>query len=105
MLPLPAGAARSGGAECDGGISCPAPDGAFYVFADISGLIGKNGLMAKVIETDSDFAAALLELGDVAVVPGVAFGLSPAFRISFATADDALDTALDRIASVVASLV
>ena len=87
------------------GISCPAPDGAFYVFADISGLIGKKRPDGKVIETDSDFAAALLELGDVAVVPGVAFGLSPAFRISFATADDALDTALDRIASVVASLV
>ena len=86
------------------GISCPAPDGAFYVFADISGLIGKKRPDGKVIETDSDFAAALLELGDVAVVPGVAFGLSPAFRISFATADDALDTALDRIASVVASL-
>ena len=87
------------------GISCPAPDGAFYVFADISGLIGKKRPDGKVIETDSDFAAALLELGDVAAVPGVAFGLSPAFRISFATADDALDTALDRIASVVASLV
>ena len=87
------------------GISCPAPDGAFYVFADISGLIGKKRPDGKVIETDSDFAAALLELGDVAVVPGVAFGLSPAFRISFAIADDALDTALDRIASVVASLV
>ena len=75
------------------------------MFADISGLIGKKRPDGKVIETDSDFAAALLELGDVAVVPGVAFGLSPAFRISFATADDALDTALDRIASVVASLV
>ena len=87
------------------GISCPAPDGAFYVFADISGLIGKKRPDGKVIETDSDFAAALLELGDAAVVPGVAFGLSPAFRISFATADDALDTALDRIANVVASLV
>ena len=87
------------------GIRCPAPDGAFYVFADISGLIGKKRPDGEVIETDSDFAAALMELGDVAVVPGVAFGLSPAFRISFAIADDALDTALDRIASVVASLV
>jgi aspartate aminotransferase len=46
----------------------------------------------------------LLELGDVAVVPGVAFGLSPAIRISFAAADDALDTALTRIASVVQTL-
>ena len=86
------------------GVTCPAPDGAFYAFADISGLIGRSRPDGKVIETDSDFATVLLELGDVAIVPGVAFGLSPAFRLSFAAADDALDTALGRIASVVASL-
>ena len=86
------------------GIECPAPDGAFYVFADISGLIGRTRPDGTVIETDSDFAAALLELGEVAIVPGVAFGLSPAFRLSFAAADDALDEALGRIATVVASL-
>ena len=86
------------------GIHCPAPDGAFYVFADISGLIGRRRPDGKVIETDSDFAAALLELGEVAIVPGVAFGLSPAFRLSFAAADDVLDEALGRIARVVASL-
>ena len=86
------------------GVSCPAPDGAFYAFADISGLIGKARPDGKVIETDSDFAAALLELAEVAIVPGVAFGLSPAFRLSFAAADDVLQTALDRIAAVVASL-
>ena len=86
------------------GISCPAPDGAFYVFADIAGLIGKVRPDGKPVESDSDFATALLELGDVAVVPGVAFGLSPAIRISFAAADDALDTALARIGDVVASL-
>ena len=86
------------------GVTCPAPDGAFYAFADISGLIGRARPDGKVIETDSDFATALLELGDVAIVPGVAFGLSPAFRLSFAAADDALDTALGRIANVVASL-
>jgi aspartate aminotransferase len=57
-----------------------------------------------VIGTDSDFAAALLELGDVAIVPGVAFGLSPAFRLSFAAADDVLDEALARIARVVGRL-
>ena len=87
------------------GISCPPPDGAFYVFADISGLIGRARPDGKVIETDSDFAAALLELGDVAIVPGVAFGLSPAFRLSFAAADDVLDEALGRIARVVGQLV
>ena len=86
------------------GVSCPAPDGAFYVFADISGLIGKARPDGKVIASDSDFAAALLELAEVAVVPGVAFGLSPAFRLSFAAADDVLQTALGRIAEVVASL-
>ena len=86
------------------GVTCPAPDGAFYAFADISGLIGRARPDGKLIETDSDLAAALLELGDVAVVPGVAFGLSPAIRISFAAADDALDTGLTRIASVVETL-
>ena len=86
------------------GVTCPAPDGAFYAFADIFGLIGRARPDGKVIKTDSDFATALLELGDVAIVPGVAFGLSPAFRLSFAAADDALDTALGRIANVVASL-
>ena len=86
------------------GVSCPAPDGAFYVFADIAGLIGKTRPDGKVIDSDSDFAAALLELAEVAVVPGVAFGLSPAFRLSFAAADDVLQTALGRIAEVIASL-
>ena len=86
------------------GISCPPPDGAFYVFADISGLIGRRRPDGRVIGTDSDFAAALLELGDVAIVPGVAFGLSPAFRLSFAAADDVLDEALARIARVVGRL-
>ena len=86
------------------GIRCPAPDGAFYVFADIAGLIGRTRPDGKVIGTDSDFAAALLELGEVAIVPGVAFGLSPAFRLSFAAADEVLDEALGRIARVVAQL-
>ena len=74
------------------------------MFADISGLIGKARPDGKVIASDSDFAAALLELAEVAVVPGVAFGLSPAFRLSFAAADYVLQTALGRITEVVASL-
>jgi len=86
------------------GVSCLAPDGAFYVFADISGLIGKARPDGKVIANDSEFATALLELADVAVVPGVAFGLSPAFRLSFAAADDVLQKALGRIAEFFASL-
>ena len=86
------------------GIHCPLPNGAFYVYTDIAGLIGKRRPDGKIIETDSDFVAAILELGEVAVVPGVAFGLSPCFRISYATADDLLATALDRIGAVVNSL-
>ena len=58
-----------------------------------------------MIETDGDFAAALLELGEVAIVPGVAFGLSPAFRLSFAEADEVLEEALRRIARVVESFI
>ena len=86
------------------GIACPMPDGAFYVYPDIAALIGKASPDGKIIESDSDFVAAVLELGEVAVVPGVAFGLSPCFRISYATADDLLATAMQRIGAVVASL-
>lgn len=86
------------------GISCPTPDGAFYAFANIEGLIGRERPDGIIIENDNDFAAALLELGNVAIVPGAAFGLSPAFRLSFAAADDVLETALSRIGGVVASL-
>ena len=86
------------------GIFCLNPDGAFYVYPDISALIGKCRPDGVVIKTDSDFVAALLELGEVAVVPGVAFGLSPCFRISYASSDVVLKTALARIARVVASL-
>ena len=86
------------------GVSCPAPDGAFYAFADISGLIAKVRPDGKPIESDSDFAAALLELAEVAIVPGVAFGLSPAIRLSFAASDEVLKLALRRIAEVVTSL-
>ncbi len=86
------------------GIFCLNPDGAFYVYPDISALIGKCRPDGVVIKTDSDFVAALLELGEVAVVPGVAFGLSPCFRISYAESDAVLKTALARIARVVGSL-
>ena len=58
----------------------------------------------KIIESDSDFVSYLLEAGEVAVVPGVAFGLSPYFRISYAAADDVLADAMQRIAKVTASL-
>ena len=86
------------------GVFCLNPDGAFYVYPDISALIGRCRPDGGVIKTDSDFVTALLELGEVAVVPGVAFGLSPCFRISYAESDTVLETALARIAQVVASL-
>jgi aspartate aminotransferase len=86
------------------GVSCAEPDGAFYVYPSISGLIGKTRPDGQVIETDADFVSYLLEAGEVAVVPGIAFGLSPYFRISYAASDAVLAEAMLRIGRVVASL-
>ena len=83
------------------GVSCAAPDGAFYVYPSISGLIGKIQPNGQVIETDADFVRYLLEAGEVAVVPGIAFGLSPYFRISYAASDEVLTEAMTRISRVV----
>ncbi|MEX5577080.1 pyridoxal phosphate-dependent aminotransferase [Pseudophaeobacter sp. A-200-2] len=81
------------------GITCPTPEGAFYVYPSIAGLIGKNTPKGTVISDDEAFATALLEEQDVAVVFGAAFGLSPNFRISYATSDEALVEACRRIKS------
>ncbi|QQA44916.1 pyridoxal phosphate-dependent aminotransferase [Pelagovum pacificum] len=86
------------------GIDCPKPEGAFYVYPSIKGLIGKTSAGGKSIETDEDFAMALLDEAGVAVVFGAAFGLSPAFRISYALADETLVEACDRIADFCARL-
>ena len=86
------------------GVSCAEPDGAFYVYPSISGLIGKSRPDGKVIETDADFVSYLLEAGEVAVVPGIAFGLSPYFRISYAASDVILAEAMARIGRIVDSL-
>ena len=83
------------------GVSCAAPDGAFYVYPSISGVIGKKQPDGQVIETDADFVRYLLEAGEVAVVPGIAFGLSPYFRISYAASDEVLTEAMARISRVV----
>ncbi|XAT58134.1 aminotransferase class I/II-fold pyridoxal phosphate-dependent enzyme [Rhodobacteraceae bacterium IMCC1335] len=80
------------------GITCPIPEGAFYVYPSIAGLIGKTTPGGKVIETDEDFAIALLEDTGVAAVFGAAFGLSPNFRISYATSETQLSEACTRIA-------
>ena len=86
------------------GISCPIPDGAFYVYPDIEQLIGKKTQSGTVIFNDEQFALSLLEEENVAVVFGAAFGLSPNFRISFATSTHELQIACDRISSFCARL-
>jgi len=79
------------------GITCPRPEGAFYVYPSIAGLIGRQTPDGTRIDSDEAFATTLLEATGVAVVFGAAFGLSPAFRISYATSDAALAEACNRI--------
>ena len=79
------------------GITCPKPDGAFYVYPSVAGLIGKTTPEGVKIVNDEAFATALLNDTGVAVVFGAAFGLSPNFRVSYATSDEALKEACDRI--------
>ncbi|WP_439272040.1 pyridoxal phosphate-dependent aminotransferase [Pseudochrobactrum sp. HB0163] len=86
------------------GISCPTPEGAFYVYPSCAGLIGKTTPSGKVIETDEDFVSELLETEGVAVVHGSAFGLGPNFRISYATSEALLEEACIRIQRFCASL-
>ncbi len=86
------------------GITCPTPDGAFYVYPSIAGCIGKTSPDGKKIDTDEDFATALLEEEGVAVVFGGAFGLSPNFRVSYATSDENLREACSRIQRFCAGL-
>jgi len=87
------------------GIRCPKPEGAFYVYPDISGCIGKATPAGTVITNDEVFATALLEETGVAVVFGAAFGLSPNFRVSYATSDEVLREACSRIQHFCAALV
>ncbi|PTW44293.1 pyridoxal phosphate-dependent aminotransferase [Rhodovulum kholense] len=86
------------------GIDCPVPEGAFYVYPSIAGCIGKTTPAGVKIENDEVFATALLEEKGVAVVFGAAFGLSPNFRVSYATSDEALKEACTRIQDFCASL-
>ena len=85
------------------GLVCPKPEGAFYVYPSVAGLIGKTTKGGKLIETDEDFVMALLEEEGVAAVHGSAFGLGPNFRISYATSDEALEDACTRIQSFCAN--
>jgi len=79
------------------GIECPRPEGAFYVYPSCAGTIGKTSPSGKVIANDQDFVTELLESEGVAVVQGSAFGLGPAFRISYATKTSDLEDACKRI--------
>lgn len=79
------------------GIQCPTPEGAFYVYPSCEGLIGKTAPSGRTIGSDQDFATELLEAEGVAVVHGAAFGLSPFFRISYATSNAVLEDACGRI--------
>ncbi|MBA3324238.1 MAG: pyridoxal phosphate-dependent aminotransferase [Rhodobacteraceae bacterium] len=87
------------------GIVCPTPEGAFYVYPSIAGLIGREVPGGRVIGTDADLAEALLAEEGVAVVFGAAFGVSPNFRVSYAAADDTLVEACRRIQRFAARLV
>ena len=86
------------------GLTCAKPEGAFYVYPSCEGLIGKKTPEGEVIETDEAFAKALLKAEAVAVVHGEAFGLSPFFRISYATSSEILEDACSRIQRFCASL-
>ena len=87
------------------GMTCPVPEGAFYVYPAINGLIGKTSAAGTLIDNDETFAKALLEEKGVAVVFGGAFGLSPCFRISYATSTAALEAACERIQRACGALI
>ena len=79
------------------GLVCPKPEGAFYVYPSVAGLMGKKTQSGKVLNTDEDFVIALLEEEGVAAVHGSAFGLGPNFRISYATSDVLLEEACKHV--------
>ena len=86
------------------GLVCPTPEGAFYVYPSCEKLIGRKAPSGRVIGSDQDFANELLETEGVAVVFGAAFGLSPFFRISYATSEAILEDACGRIQRFCASV-
>ncbi|MCR4541881.1 aspartate transaminase [Pseudomonas sp. 18.1.10] len=86
------------------GLSCRKPDGAFYLYVNCGGLLGKTTAEGKVLNSDSEVVMYLLESQGVAVVAGTAYGLAPFFRMSIATDIDTLDQGCARIAAAVAAL-
>ncbi|CAH2601453.1 Aspartate/prephenate aminotransferase [Rhodovastum atsumiense] len=81
------------------GLSCHRPEGAFYVFPNVAGCLGRTTAGGRLLQTDEDFALALLDEQHVALVHGAAFGMSPYLRISYATDDATLARAMERIAA------
>ena len=86
------------------GISCILPEGAFYAYPNVSGLIGKKRQNGKILNNDAEIVEWLLESAEVAAVPGVAFGLEPYFRVSYATSLEVLKEAMNRIEKAVLTL-
>ena len=86
------------------GISCILPGGAFYAYPNVSGLIGKKTQNGKILNNDAEIVEWLLESAEVAAVPGVAFGLEPYFRVSYATSLEVLKEAMNRIEKAVLTL-
>jgi len=86
------------------GLHCPIPEGAFYVYPDATGCIGKTTPKGKRIATDADLIDYFLDDARVAAVHGEAFGLSPAFRVSYATSEAILTQACTRIQEACAAL-
>ena len=86
------------------GISCILPEGAFYAYPNVSGLIGKKTQNGKILNNDAKIVEWLLESAEVAAVPGVAFGLEPYFRVSYATSLEVLKEAMNRIEKAVLTL-
>jgi aspartate aminotransferase len=86
------------------GIRCPRPEGAFYVYPDVSGLIGLSTPGGKLIANDADLIDYFLDDHQVAAVHGAAFGVEPAFRVSYATSEAILTTACERIQEAAAAL-
>lgn len=86
------------------GLSCLAPDGAFYLYINCQGIIGKLTPQGKILETDNDVVLYLLDQAHVALVPGTAYGLSPYFRASIATSMQNIETGFSRIANALSAL-
>ncbi|WP_072932276.1 pyridoxal phosphate-dependent aminotransferase [Nissabacter archeti] len=81
------------------GVRCHSPQGAFYLFVNIEGIIGKTSAAGRKLNNDADFVMALIEEQHVVTVPGAAYGMSPYFRLSYATSMERLHTGCDRLAA------